>query len=459
MSALVFLAIGRVLKPVKDLTEGAKRIAGGDFGHTIAAASGDEIQDLAQQFNTMAAALNESHADLERKVEARTRELRESEERTRLIVETSYDAFIAIDANGSVTAWNTQAEATFGWPPSEAIGRRLADTIIPARYKEQHQRGLERFLATGEGPILNKRIELVGQHRDGHEFPVELTISPLRIGETYAFNAFVQDITERKRTEEALQQNADDLARSNAELEQFAYVASHDLQEPLRAIVGFNKLLERRYQGKLGEDADNFIARTVGAADRMQELINDLLEYSRVGTGFQELEPTDCDAVVSRVIDDLQPTIDEASAIVTHDPLPTVMASESMLSQVFGNLVSNAVKFYDEGLPQVHVSAELEDSEWVFCVRDDGIGIDPAYTERIFVVFQRLHSRAQYSGTGIGLAICKKAIDRLGGRIWVESQPGEGATFYFIIPATGSEAKAPTGRARQSMGIRLDGGD
>ena len=204
MGGLIFFAIGRILKPIKDLTRGAQRIASGDFDHTIAAKSADEIQDLAQQFNSMAVALKESYAGLERRVAERTEELRESEERTRLIVETSYDAFIAIDANGLVTAWNTQAEATFGWPPPEAIGRQLADMIIPARYSEQHRRGLERFLATGEGPLLNKRIELAGLHRDGYEFPVELKISPLRIGETYAFNAFVQDITERKRTEEAL---------------------------------------------------------------------------------------------------------------------------------------------------------------------------------------------------------------------------------------------------------------
>ena len=240
---------------------------------------------------------------------------------------------------------------------------------------------------------------------------------------------------QRRRAEEALAVRAQELERSNADLEQFAYVASHDLQEPLRAIAGFTKILGRRYQGRLDADADGLITRTVNAAARMQGLINDLLTYSRTGRDVGSYAPTDCATVVDQEIDNLKSAIDESGAVVTRDPLPTVVANASLLSQVFGNLISNAIKFRDSRPPQVHVSAERRETEWVFSVKDEGIGIDPQYVERIFIIFQRLHSPSEYVGTGIGLAVCKKAVQRLGGRIWVESRPGKGATFYFALPS------------------------
>ncbi len=241
------------------------------------------------------------------------------------------------------------------------------------------------------------------------------------------------EIGERKRAEEALQKYSEDLARSNADLQQFAYVASHDLQEPLRMVASFTQLLARRYRGKLDTDADEFIGFAVDGARRMQTLINDLLAYSRVGTRGKEFTETDCGALLEEVLTVLQKAIEETAGAVTYDPLPTVWADPVQLGQLFQNLIGNSLKFHGPERPRIHVSAQEGGGEWRFAVHDNGIGIDPQYAERIFVIFQRLHSNADYPGTGIGLAIAKKIVERHRGKIWVESEPGKGATFYFTI--------------------------
>lgn len=241
-------------------------------------------------------------------------------------------------------------------------------------------------------------------------------------------------LLENARLYETLQERADELARSNADLEQFAYVASHDLQEPLRSVVGFTSLLSRRYEGKLDENADRFIGRAVAAASRMQVLINDLLSYSRVGRNLEDPEVIDVEALLAHEVDGLQTSIEESGADITYGQLPSIVADSSLMGQVFRNLIGNAIKFRGDEPPKVHVSAENLGNEWKFAVRDNGIGIDPQFAQRIFTIFQRLHTREDYPGTGIGLSICKKAVERLGGRIWVESQLGMGSAFYFTIP-------------------------
>ena len=242
------------------------------------------------------------------------------------------------------------------------------------------------------------------------------------------------EITQRKQAEEKLKETTADLTRSNNDLEQFAYVASHDLQEPLRMVSSFVSLLANRYKDKLDSDAEQFIAYAVGGAKRMQELINDLLAFSRVGTRGKPFESTDCASVMDQVVVSLQRTIEEGGAEITYKALPTVMADFSQMVQLFQNLIGNAIKFRDKKPSRVRVSAEKRENEWVFSVRDNGIGLDSQYFERIFVIFQRLHAREEYPGTGIGLAICKKVVERHGGRIWCESQLGKGSTFYFTIP-------------------------
>ena len=248
-------------------------------------------------------------------------------------------------------------------------------------------------------------------------------------------NIYGRDITERKRAEEALKLLAEDLHRSNAELEQFAYVASHDLQEPLRMVSSYMQLLSKRYQGRLDEDADEFIGFAVDGAKRMQNLINDLLTYSRVGTRGKPLVPTSCEEAIEEAQSNLQIAIEESNATITHETLPQIDGDPTQLVQLFQNLLSNAIKFRGRAPLCIHVGVARENAEWIFSVRDNGIGIDPKFAERIFVIFQRLHDRESYPGTGIGLAICKRIVQRHGGRIWVESEPGRGATFYFTLPS------------------------
>lgn len=279
------------------------------------------------------------------------------------------------------------------------------------------------------------QAELRNYRKDGTVFWNEFYIAPVRDsqGTLTHFIGVQTDITRRKNQEAELARKTEALAQSNAELQQFAYVASHDLQEPLRMVASYTQLLRKRYKGKLDADADEFIEYAVDGADRMQRLIRDLLEYSRVGSENKSFEITECELIWQHVMRNLSASIRDHHATVTHDPLPTIYANPTLLTQVFQNLIGNALKFHGSSPASIHVGATSLSDGWEFFIRDNGIGIPPDQRDRIFAVFQRLHGRSDYPGTGIGLAICKRIVEKHDGTIWVDSEPGKGSTFYFTV--------------------------
>ena len=345
------------------------------------------------------------------------------------ILKSMAETLMVIDTDGTIQRVNQAAISLLGYERHELIGRSAGDLF---------EEGVDvlSLLKQSELNDVIRRVDTSVVTKDGRHVAVSLSGSVMRDedGEIQGMVCVAQDITERKRTQEILERQTQELARSNSELEQFAWVASHDLQEPLRMVASYTQLLSKRYKGKLDADADEFIAFAVDGATRMRRLINALLELSRVGTRGKDFEATDCEAIYDRTLVNLQGLVEESGAVVTHDRLPTVMGDVTQLGQLFQNLIANAIKFRGDEQLTVHVGAEQRNGHWEFCVRDNGIGIDPEYAERIFVVFQRLHGKGDRPGTGIGLSICKKIVELHGGRIWVKSQPDEGAAFYFTLP-------------------------
>jgi PAS domain S-box-containing protein len=322
----------------------------------------------------------------------------------------------------------------YGYTSEEVIGRSTS-LLIPTYRAGERANLLERIRRQEEV----EHFETVRVRKDGREVQVSLRISPVKdaTGSVIGASGIARDITRRKKVEEALAQRTEELARSNAELEQFASVASHDLQEPLRTVANFAQFLQERYKGKLDAKADEFIDFMVEGVTRMQEMIDDLLAYSRVGSGGKEFVPADCAAALEQALKNLQAAVEESGAQVTYDPLPIVKCDRAQITQLFQNLVGNSIKFRSGQPPRIHVGVERGPSEWVFSVKDNGIGIDPQYADRVFEIFQRLHTRREYAGSGIGLAIAEKIAERHGGRIWVESKLHQGATFFFTLPVPG----------------------
>jgi PAS domain S-box-containing protein len=402
------------------------------------------LQKLTEELETRVmertAELNDTNIQLTLEIDER-KQAQEKIERLRiekeLLLTSAGEGIFGLDLDGNHTFVNPVAAEMLGYPIEELLHKH-SHTIC------HHTRADGSPYPEDECPIYKAFKDATVHHvrdevfwrKDHSSFPVAYTSTPIKedsklVGAVVTF----RDITERKRAEENLARAMADLARSNAELEQLAYIASHDLQEPLRMVASFVQLLGKRYKGKLDGDADDFINYAVDGANRMQILINDLLAYSRVGRRGKEFKEVSCEIVLDQAMSNLQNLIEQSGAVVTRNPLPVAKGDDIQLMQLFQNLIGNAIKFSRDRAPHIQVAAERRVDDWCFYVRDNGIGIESEYFERIFSIFQRLHDRRQYPGTGIGLAICKKVVEHHGGRIWVESEPGTGSTFYFTLPA------------------------
>jgi PAS domain S-box-containing protein len=382
-------------------------------------------------------ALVESHLKMFHFRHEATEAIRRAERNaTRLasIVESSDDAIVSKNLEGIIMSWNQGAERLFGYTAAEVIGKSINILIPPDRIDEEP--GILARLGRGE---RIDHFETIRLRKDGSRLNISLTISPLKDAQGLVVGAskIARDITQRVRQEQALQTANAALQQANADLQLFAYSAAHDLQEPLRILTVYSELLQKTFGGQLGQLGEEFIRHSVEAATRMDNLLRDLRTYMQVSATYHPpSEETDAGEVLNKALLDLQPAIEESGASITVATLPRVRIHEFQMEQLFLNLIGNAIH-YRNSEPRIKIAAALQDKNWVFSVQDNGIGIEPRFKEQIFGVFKRLHTNSQYPGTGMGLAICQRVIERAGGRIWVESEPGKGSTFYFTIPTAG----------------------
>jgi PAS domain S-box-containing protein len=414
----------QIAEPILTLADMAHAVADRhDYSVRGTKRSNDELGVLTDAFNLMLA-----------RIDDQTRALKESDERLNLALTASGIGTWNWNLVDNTNTWDDHMFPLFGIEPS-SFGARREDTLrlVHPDDRADVERAASDARRTNEPYAVQYRI----LRPDGDERVIASrgkVVQRDAAGAPIRMTGVCWDVTEEKRAEERLRALLAELARSNRELEQFAYVASHDLQEPLRMVSSYTQLLEKRYRDKLDDDAREFIHYAVDGARRMQRLINDLLEFSRVSTRGKPLERVDANEVLGAVRANLAAAIDETQALVTNGELPVIAADATQLGQLLQNLIGNAIKFHGVAAPRVHVSACDGAGEWTFSVKDNGIGIEREYFERIFVIFQRLHAGQQYPGTGIGLAVCKRIVERHGGRIWVESEPGTGTTFFFSIP-------------------------
>ena len=347
--------------------------------------------------------------------------------------------FLVVNAGQKVVLINRKGCDILGYREEEIIGMDWFENFVPERYGKEVKETFAKLMSGTVSPI--EYFENMVLTKSGEERLIAWHNTVVRdeSGNIIGTLSSGDDITQRKQTEESLMKAMMELERSNRELEQFAYIASHDLQEPLRMVSSYVQLLAQRYKGRFDADADDFIHYAVDGARRMQTMINDLLSYSRVGTRGKPFGQADCDEILKQVLAGLKLQIEESGALITSDPLPAVMADASQLYQVFQNLISNAIKFRGEKIPEIYVSAERKKGELIFSVSDNGIGFEEKYAGKIFDIFKRLYPASKYPGSGIGLTICRKIIERHKGRIWAESEPGKGSVFYFTLPAQNEE--------------------
>jgi PAS domain S-box-containing protein len=436
---LAIVVSRNIQKGLNEILQSAKAVAKNDFSRKAKAFSKDEIGILANNFNTMADELARSMRDIE-----------QAQQKFKGLLESAPDAIVIVGANGIIQLVNNQCENIFGYNKNELEGCNV-DLLLPERFRIIHPGNGENRKLFFDYPGVRSTdvgLELLGQRKNGQEFPVELSLSPLETEEGLLITAAIRDISEKKRLEKEIreanitlekkvQQRTAELESKNKELEQFAYVASHDLQEPLRTTSSFVELLRKQYQGKLDYNADRYIEYVIQASERMKTLIKDLLDYSRIGRE-KKFEPVDCNVAFEEVMADLAKVIRENKAKITAGRLPVVNAFPTELKLLFQNLISNSIKFQKPGIaPHIEISTIRENGHWHFQFHDNGIGIEKQYQQRIFIIFQRLHNRSVYEGSGIGLAHCKKIVELHGGTIWVESESGNGSIFHFTIADNG----------------------
>ncbi len=417
LATIYLLVFRRTLKSVAELQNGINTVSSGNLDYVIKTERQDEVSELSYAFNQMTA--NRKIAE---------KKLLAASLYARSLLEASLDPLVTISKEGKITDVNKATEDVTGCSREELIGSDFSDYFTEP---EQARAGYQKVFTEG----LVKDYPLAIKSKLGRITDVlyNATVYLNAQDEIQGVFAAARDVTERNAMANEIKMAMEKLKQSNSELEQFAYVASHDLQEPLRMVASYVQLIERRYKGKLDADADEFIGYAVDGANRMRGLIDDLLTYSRVARLGKPFELTDLESTLDIVLLNLKTSIADNEAVVTHDALPTVMADGGQLVQLFQNLIGNAIKFHGEEPPRIHVSAQVRDTDYLFLVRDNGIGIAPEYYDRLFKIFQRLHTREEYPGSGIGLAVCKRIVERHGGRIWIESQEGKGSTIYFTL--------------------------
>ena len=405
----------RMTSPLREITTAAEAIAAGNLERRVQVGRQDELGRLARSFNTMAAQV--------------ARSLQHSEAMLRGVTETAHDAIIAADTDGLIRFWNPGAERLFGYRTEEVLGKPLT-MLMPERFQDAHRLGIRRYVETREARVVGRTVELAGRRKDGTEFPLELSLGAAPLEGGMSFTGVIRDITERKRTQEALQ-------TTNAELEAFSYSVSHDLRAPLRAIHGFARILLEDHHAKLDPEAQRLLGVVDQNTRRMGQLIDDLLAFSRLGRKELAAGAVNMEELAHTVADEVRRTDVErkGSLAIQIDPLPPAHGDRALLGQVMSNLLQNAAKFTrDRAEARVEVGSQRDGGQTVYFVKDNGAGFDARYADKLFGVFQRLHSTEQFDGTGVGLAIVKRIVQRHGGRVWAEGKVDHGATFYFTLP-------------------------